>query len=333
MDRRALITGITGQDGSYLAEMLLDQGYEVFGLVRRVAVERWANIRHLLDHPRLKLIPGDMGDSGSLREALEQSQPQEIYNLAAQSYVRDSWTLAEMTSDIVCLGVVRLLEAVRSLCPSARVYQASSSEMFGLAAERPQHETTPFYPRSPYAVAKVAAHWTAVNYRESFGMHISCGILFNHESPRRGREFVTQKAAEGAARVHLGLARQLALGNLHAERDWGFAGDYVHAMWLMLQQSIPEDYVVGTGVAHSVCDLLDTAFGHVGLDWHEYVTHDPRELRPAEVPTLQADPTKARERLGWKPTVLFPELVEMMVDAQVQKLSAREQPEKVGSLS
>jgi GDPmannose 4,6-dehydratase len=318
---RALITGITGQDGSYLAELLLAKGYEVFGVVRRTSHHSYERIEHLLD--RVTIVAADLLDQHSLTVVLQETRPDEVYNLAAQSYVPTSWTQPVLTGEFTALGVTRILEAIRLVHPSARFYQASSSEMFGKVTETPQRETTRFYPRSPYGVAKVYGHWITVNYRESYGLYAVSGILFNHESPRRGIEFVTRKVTDGAARIKLGLAKELRLGNLDARRDWGFAGDYVDAMWRMLQQPEPRDYVVGTGVAHSVQDLVEVAFDRVGLDWRKYVVADPRFIRPAEVDLLLADPTKARTDLGWTPTVPFEQLVTMMVDADVRRLAPR----------
>jgi GDPmannose 4,6-dehydratase len=317
----ALITGITGQDGSYLAELLLAKGYRVFGVVRRTSHHSYERIDHLLD--RVEIVPADLLDQHSLTVVLQETRPDEVYNLAAQSYVPTSWTQPVLTGEFTALGVTRILEAIRLVHPAARFYQASSSEMFGKVQESPQRETTPFYPRSPYGVAKVYGHWITVNYRESYGLYAVSGILFNHESPRRGIEFVTRKVTDGAARIKLGLAREVHLGNLDAKRDWGFAGDYVDAMWRMLQQPAPEDYVVGTGIAHSVRDLVEIAFAHVGLDWRAHVVVDPRFLRPAEVDVLLADPTKARTRLGWTPTVSFEQLVRSMVDADLARLAGR----------
>jgi GDPmannose 4,6-dehydratase len=317
----ALITGITGQDGSYLAELLLAKGYRVFGVVRRTSHHSYERIDHLLD--RVEIVPADLLDQHSLTVVLQETRPDEVYNLAAQSYVPTSWTQPVLTGEFTALGVTRILEAIRLVHPAARFYQASSSEMFGKVQESPQRETTPFYPRSPYGVAKVYGHWITVNYRESYGLYAVSGILFNHESPRRGIEFVTRKVTDGAARIKLGLARELHLGNLDAKRDWGFAGDYVDAMWRMLQQPAPEDYVVGTGIAHSVRDLVEIAFAHVGLDWRAHVVIDPRFLRPAEVDVLLADPTKVRTRLGWTPTLSFEQLVRAMVDADLDRLAAR----------
>jgi GDPmannose 4,6-dehydratase len=317
----ALITGITGQDGSYLAELLLAKGYRVFGVVRRTSHDSYERIDHLLD--RVEIVPADLLDQHSLTVVLQETRPDEVYNLAAQSYVPTSWTQPVLTGEFTALGVTRILEAIRLVHPAARFYQASSSEMFGKVQEAPQRETTPFYPRSPYGVAKVYGHWITVNYRESYGLYAVSGILFNHESPRRGVEFVTRKVSDGVARIKLGLSGSLRLGNLDAKRDWGFAGDYVDAMWRMLQQPAPEDYVVGTGIAHSVRDVVEIAFAHAGLDWRKHVVLDPRFLRPAEVDVLLADATKARTRLGWAPTVTFERLVCSMVDADLERLSAR----------
>ena len=317
----ALITGITGQDGSYLAEHLLGKGYRVFGVVRRTSHHSYERIEHLLD--RIEIVAADLLDQHSLTVVLQETRPDEVYNLAAQSYVPTSWTQPVLTGEFTALGVTRILEAIRLAHPAAKFYQASSSEMFGKVRESPQGETTPFYPRSPYGVAKVYAHWITVNYRESYQLYAVSGILFNHESPRRGIEFVTRKVRDGAARIKFGLATELRLGNVDAKRDWGFAGDYVDAMWRMLQESTPQDFVVGTGVAHSVRELVEIAFDHVGLDWRKHVTVDPRFLRPAEVDVLLADPTKARTELGWAPTVPFDRLVRMMVDADLGRLSGR----------
>ncbi len=317
---KALITGVTGQDGSYLAELLLDKGYEVVGMVRRTSHDSYERIGHLLD--RIEVVAADLLDQHSLTVVLQQTRPDEVYNLAAQSFVPTSWNQPVLTGEFTALGVTRILEAVRLVNPKARFYQASSSEMFGKVSETPQRETTSFYPRSPYGVAKVYGHWITVNYRESYDLFAVSGILFNHESPRRGIEFVTRKVTDGVARIKLGLAKELRLGNLDARRDWGFAGDYVEAMWLMLQQPRAQDYVIGTGETHSVRDLVELAFGHVGLDYRPYVVSDPRFHRPAEVDLLLADPAKARRELGWKPRVGFPELVAMMVDADLARLSA-----------
>ena len=318
---RALITGITGQDGSYLAELLLAKGYEVAGVVRRTSHHSYERIEHLID--RMEIVAADLLDQHSLTQVIKETQPDEVYNLAAQSYVPTSWTQPVLTGEFTALGVTRILEAIRLAHPAARFYQASSSEMFGRVRETPQTETTSFYPRSPYGVAKVYGHWITVNYRESYGIFAVSGILFNHESPRRGIEFVTRKVTDAAARIKLGLAGELRLGNLEARRDWGFAGDYVDAMWRMLQQTEPKDFVIGTGVTHSVRDLVQAAFGHVGLDYEKYVKVDPRFIRPAEVDLLLADPSRARAELGWEPRVGFEELVAMMVDADLARLSAR----------
>ena len=318
---RALITGVTGQDGSYLAEMLLSKGYEVVGVVRRTSHHSYERIEHLLD--RIEVVAADLLDQHSLTVVLQDTRPDEVYNLAAQSYVPTSWTQPVLTGEFTALGVTRILEAIRLVHPSAKFYQASSSEMFGRAMETPQRETTPFYPRSPYGVAKVYGHWITVNYRESYGLYAVSGILFNHESPRRGIEFVTRKVTDGVARIKLGLAKELRLGNLDARRDWGYAGDYVEAMWRMLQQPEPQDYVVGTGHTHSVRELVEVAFGHVGLTWQDHVKTDPKYVRPAEVDLLQADPSKARRDLGWKPKVTFHELVAMMVDSDLERLRRR----------
>jgi len=317
--RTAVITGITGQDGSYLAELLLAKGYDVVGVVRRTSHDSYERIGHLLD--RVSIVPADLLDQHSLTSVVRDARPDEVYNLAAQSFVPTSWTQPVLTGEFTALGVTRLLEAVRLAHPTARFYQASSSEMFGKALETPQRETTPFYPRSPYGVAKAYGHWITVNYRESYGLYAVSGILFNHESPRRGLEFVTRKVTDGVARIVKGRARDLHLGNLDAKRDWGFAGDYVDAMWRMLQPPRPADYVIGMGEMHSVRELCELAFSHVGLDWQKYVTVDPRFVRPAEVDTLQADPSKARRELGWAPRTSFVELVRMMVDADVERLS------------
>jgi GDPmannose 4,6-dehydratase len=320
MRKRALITGITGQDGSYLSELLLDRGYEVFGVTRRLSSANYWRIEHLLD--RITLIPGDLLDQLSIIRALERARPTELYNLAAMSFVPASWDQPMLTGEFNSQGVTRVLEAVRVVDPSIRVYQASSSEMFGKVREIPQKETTPFYPRSPYGVSKVFAHYITVNYRESYGLFAVSGILFNHESPRRGLEFVTRKVTDGVARIKLGLAKELRLGNLDAQRDWGFAGDYVHAMWLMLQQDAADDYVIATGKSHSVQELVEVAFGRVGLDWRTHVIQDPAFLRPAEVDHLIGDASRATSTLGWSPNVSFEQLVEMMVDADLKRLRA-----------
>jgi GDPmannose 4,6-dehydratase len=319
-ERRALITGITGQDGSYLAEFLLEKGYEVFGMTRRASTENVERISHLVD--RLTLLQGDLLDPPSLDAALRESQPMEVYNLAAQSFVPTSWNQPVLTAEFTAVGVTRMLEAIRAVDPSIRFYQASSSEMFGKVREVPQTEMTPFHPRSPYGVAKVYGHYITVNYRESYDLFAVSGILFNHESPRRGLEFVTRKITDGAARIKHGLAEELRLGNLDSERDWGFAGDYVEAMWLMLQEDEPSDYVVATGETHTVREFVEAAFGHAGLDWERYVVQDERFMRPAEVDQLIGDPTKAKEQLGWEPRTSFRELVEMMVDADLERLAA-----------
>jgi GDPmannose 4,6-dehydratase len=319
--KRAFITGITGQDGSHLAELLLSKGYKVFGLVRRSSSANVARIVHLLEE--LTLIEGDLLDGDSLMRALEISAPDEIYNLGAQSFVPVSWHEATLTAEITGLGVLRLLGAMRKVCPHARFYQASSSEMFGQVLETPQRETTPFYPRSPYGSAKCFAHYTTVNFRESYGLHASCGILFNHEGPRRGPEFVTRKITLAAARIKAGLQETVTLGNLGARRDWGFAGDYVRAMWLMLQQDAPDDYVIGTGEMHSVREFAQLAFRRLGLDWTQHVLTAPDLRRPAEVDILLADPGKAKAILGWEPEVTFPDLVHMMVDADMCALTSR----------
>jgi GDPmannose 4,6-dehydratase len=314
----ALITGITGQDGSYLAEFLLSKGYRVAGMIRRSSTVTFERIRHILDN--IEIVQGDLHDQSSLVAALEQFKPDEIYNLAAQSFVDTSWSHAVLTGEVTGLGVTRLLEAIRSVNPKVRYYQASSSEMFGKVTETPQQETTPFSPRSPYGVAKAYGHWITVNYRESYGLYSVSGILFNHESPRRGLEFVTRKISHGAASIKLGLSKELHLGNLEARRDWGFAGEYIHAMWKMLQQKTPEDFVIGTGETHSVREFADKAFNHVGLNYEDYIVQDPRFLRPSEVDVLISNPTKAREKLGWEPKIKFHELVEMMVEADLKRL-------------
>ncbi len=315
----ALITGVTGQDGSYLAEFLLEKEYEVVGVVRRTSHDSYERIGHLLG--RVHIVPADLLDQHSLTTVIRDHRPDEIYNLAAQSFVPTSWSQPVLTGEFTALGVTRILEAIRLAHPGAKFYQASSSEMFGKAKETPQRETTPFHPRSPYGVAKVYGHWITVNYRESYDMFCVSGILFNHESPRRGLEFVTRKVSDGVARIKLGLANELQLGNLDARRDWGFAGDYVRAMWLMLQQDEPDDYVIGTGETYSVRRLVDIAFEHVDLDWNQFVKVDPSLLRPAEVEILKADASKAREQLGWQPTVTFEQLVAMMVDSDLQRLA------------
>ena len=316
---RALITGIGGQDGSYLAELLLEKDYEVFGMVRRSSTETVERIAHLTD--RVTLVQADLLDPTSLISALEDARPTEVYNLAAQSFIPTSWRQPVLTAEFTGVGVTRMLEAVRRVDPGIRFYQASSSEMFGKVREVPQNEQTPFYPRSPYGVAKAYGHFITVNYRESYGLFAVSGILFNHESPRRGLEFVTRKVSDAVARIKLGLADDVHLGNLEAKRDWGFAGDYVEIMWLMLQQDEPEDFVIATGESHSIQEFVDLAFGHVGLDPAQHVVVDPKEFRPAEVDHLVGDASKAREKLGWEPRVGFQELVEMMVDADLDRLS------------
>lgn len=318
--KRALITGITGQDGSYLAEFLLAKGYQVFGTIRRSSTTNFERIQHIQDD--VTLIQADLSDLTSLISAVRESQPDEVYNLAAQSFVPTSWSQPVFTGEITALGVTQMLDAIRNAKPDARFYQASSSEMFGKVQEVPQRESTPFYPRSPYGVAKVYGHWITVNYRESYNMHATSGILFNHESPRRGREFVTRKVAYMAARIKLGLSPELRIGNLDAQRDWGFAGDYVEAMWMMLQQDTPDDYVVATGQTHTVQRLVETAFNCVGLNWRDYTLQDPKFMRPAEVDLLIGDPSKAVKVLGWKPHVSFEQLVEMMVKSDYDKLKA-----------
>ena len=318
MRKRALITGVTGQDGSYLAELLLEKGYEVFGVIRRSSVDTSDRIAHVMN--RITFLQADLLDQSSLISALRQANPHEVYNLAAQSFVPTSWMQPVLTAEFTALGVTRLLEAIRTVDPSIRFYQASSSEMFGNPPETPQRESTPFRPRSPYGVAKVYGHHITVNYRESYGLFACSGILFNHESPRRGLEFVTRKVAQGAARIKLGLSRELLLGNLEAKRDWGFAADYVEAMWLMLQRPEPQDFVVGSGIAHSVNDLVDLAFKSAGLDWRNFVSVDQTFLRPAEVDHLLADASKARQVLGWQPRVSFAELIEMMVEHDLHRL-------------
>lgn len=318
MAKRALITGITGQDGSYLAEFLLEKGYEVHGMVRRSSTENFERINHIRD--RIFLHQADLLDQLSLVHLLRDIRPHEVYNLAAQSFVPTSWVQPLLTGEFTALGVTRVLEAIRLVDPSIKFYQASSSEMFGATPYEPQNETTPFWPRSPYAVAKVYGYWITVNYRESYGIFACNGILFNHESPRRGKEFVTRKVTDAVARIKLGVQRKLYLGNLDAMRDWGYAGDYVRAMWLMLQQDKPDDYVIATGEKHSVRELVELAFGYVGLDWREFVEIDPKLFRPAEVYTLRGDASKARRVLGWEPTITFPELVKMMVEADLERV-------------
>jgi GDPmannose 4,6-dehydratase len=314
----AIITGITGQDGSYLAELLLSKGYRVIGMMRRSSVVTFERIEHIQD--QVDIIQGDLHDQSSLMDLIEQYKPDEVYNLAAQSFVPTSWNQPVLTGEVTALGVTRMLEAIRFLSPRTRYYQASSSEMFGKVHEVPQKETTPFYPRSPYGVAKVYGHWITVNYRESYNLFAVSGILFNHESPRRGTEFVTRKITYGAVRIKLGLAKDLRLGNLESRRDWGFAGDYVDAMWRMIQNDHPEDFVVGTGETHSVREFCEKAFSYLGMDYHDYVIQDPRFLRPAEVDLLVADSSNVRQKLGWTPNVNFDGLVEMMVDADLKRL-------------
>ena len=317
--KKALITGITGQDGSYLAEFLLEKGYEVIGMVRRTSTVNFDRIKHIQE--KVTIVPGDLLDQVSLIEILQEHRPQEVYNLAAQSFVPTSWNQPVFTGEVTALGVTRILDAIRLVDPTIRFYQASSSECFGKVRESPQNEKTPFYPRSPYGVAKVYGHWITVNYRESYDIFACSGLLFNHESPRRGLEFATRKISYGAAKIKLGLANELRMGNLEARRDWGYAGDYVRAIWLMLQQEKPDDYVVATGEAHSVRDFLEEAFGYLNLDYRDYVVVDPQLIRPAEVDYLVGDATKARKVLGWEPTVSFPELVRIMVDADLALLS------------
>jgi GDPmannose 4,6-dehydratase len=318
-NKTALITGITGQDGSYLAEFLLEKGYTVYGMVRRASVEKFERIEHLRD--KIKLVQGDLLDEISLMHVLKETKPSEVYNLAAQSFVPTSWKQPVLTSEFTAIGVTKMLEAICHVDKSIRFYQASSSEMYGKVREVPQSEMTPFYPRSPYGVAKAYGHYITVNYRESYDLYACSGILFNHESPRRGLEFVTRKVTDGVARIKLGLAKDLRLGNLDARRDWGFAGDYVRAMWMMLQQPEPDDYVIATGEAHSVRDLVQVAFNHVGLDWEQYVVIDPEFMRPAEVDLLIGDATKSKKELGWEPKVSFSEMIQMMVDADIKRLS------------
>ncbi|HKV70981.1 MAG TPA: GDP-mannose 4,6-dehydratase [Gemmatimonadales bacterium] len=312
-----MITGVTGQDGSYLAELLLAKGYEVIGVVRRTSHDSYERIGHLLD--RVHIVPADLLDQHSLTAVIRDARPHEVYNLAAQSFVPTSWNQPVLTGEFTALGVTRLLEAVRLAHPEARFYQASSSEMFGKAQETPQKESTPFYPRSPYGVAKVYGHWITVNYRESYGLFAVSGILFNHESPRRGLEFVTRKVTDAVARIKRGKAAEVRLGNLDARRDWGYAGDYVDAMWRMLQQATPADYVIGTGETHTVRELCEIAFGHVGLDWTKHVVVDPKFIRPAEVDLLLADPGLAKRDLGWTPATRFADLIKMMVDADMDR--------------
>ncbi|MCJ7534298.1 MAG: GDP-mannose 4,6-dehydratase [Anaerolineales bacterium] len=315
----AIITGITGQDGSYLAEFLLAKGYDVIGMVRRSSTVTFQRIKKIQDD--ITIIQGDLHDQSSLVDLVERYRPDEVYNLAAQSFVPTSWNQPVLTGEVTALGVTRILEAIRLVNPQSRFYQASSSEMFGKVREVPQNENTPFYPRSPYGVAKVYAHWITVNYRESYDLFAVSGILFNHESPRRGLEFVTRKISYGVARIKLGLTQELRLGNLDSRRDWGFAGDYVEAMWMMLQQAVPEDFVIGIGETHSVRELCDLAFSHVGLNYEDFVVQDPRFYRPAEVDLLVADPKKAVEELGWQPKIKFEELIHIMVDADLKRLA------------
>ncbi|HEV3040050.1 MAG TPA: GDP-mannose 4,6-dehydratase [Candidatus Angelobacter sp.] len=317
---RVLITGITGQDGSYMADFLLEKGYEVHGLVRRSSLEKYDRIESIVD--RIKFVEGDLTDQGSLDAAIKEVQPDEVYNLAAQSFVPVSWNQPVLTADVTGLGVLRTLEAIRKHCPTAKYLQASSSEMFGKVKEKPQTEKTPFHPRSPYGVAKVFGHHITVNYRESYGLFACSSICFNHESPRRGAEFVTRKVTQHAARIKLGLADRLKMGNLDAQRDWGYAGDYILAMWLMLQQDTPDDFVIATGETHSINELLDVAFSYVGLEWKKYVEIDPKLVRPAEVDYLCGDASKARRILDWKPKVNFRQLVEMMVEADLNALNS-----------
>jgi len=318
----ALITGVTGQDGSYLAEFLLKKGYEVIGMVRRSSTVTFERIQHIQNE--ITIVQGDLHDQSSLVALIEQYQPDEVYNLAAQSFVATSWSQAVLTGEVTAMGVTRLLEGIRLVNSRARFYQASSSEMFGKAKEVPQCETTPFYPRSPYGVAKAYAHWITINYRESYNMYTVSGILFNHESPRRGLEFVTRKISDGVARIKLGMVKELRLGNLEARRDWGFAGEYVQAMWMMLQQDHPEDFVIGTGISHSVREFCEHAFKYVGLNYLDYVIQDPQFLRPSEVDQLLSNTTKARQKLGWNPQVDFKGLVEMMVETDLQRLTVSE---------
>ena len=329
MSKRAIITGITGQDGSYLAELLLSKEYEVVGVVRRTSAPNYGRIQHLID--RVTLRPADLLDQLSLIRLIDEVRPHEFYNLAAMSFVPASWDQPMLTGEFNAQGVTRVLEAIRQVDPKIHLYQASSSEMFGKVREVPQNELTPFYPRSPYGVSKVFAHYITINYRESYDLYAVSGILFNHESPRRGLEFVTRKITDAVARIKLGLATTLALGNLDAHRDWGFAGDYVKAVWMMMQRERAEDYVIATGVSHSVRDLVELAFGHVGLDWRKHVTLDPKLIRPAEVEHLVGDSSKARAQLGWEPTVDFAGLVKMMVDADLDRLTAA--PQVAGPVS
>ena len=324
MAQRALITGITGQDGSYLAELLLSKGYEVIGMVRRSSTVNFERIAHIQD--RIEFVAGDLLDEVSMISILREHRPNEVYNLAAQSFIPPSWSQPVYTGEATALGVTRILDAIRIVDPDIRFYQASSSEMFGKVLEVPQNQDTPFYPRSPYGVAKVYGHWITVNYRESYGLHATSGILFNHESPRRGLEFSTRKISHGVAQIKLGMAKELRMGNLEAQRDWGFAGDYVEAMWLMLQQPESTNYVVSTDETHSVREFCELAFSHVGLNYEDYVVQDERFFRPAEVDLLVGDSSKARAALGWKPNVAFPDLVSMMVDADLALLKGELRP-------
>ena len=328
--KRALVTGVTGQDGSYMAEFLLEQGYEVLGMVRRSSTVNFQRIQHIQD--QVQIVSGDLMDQISLINIISQFRPQEVYNLAAQSFVPASWEQPVLTGDVTGLGVTRMLDAIRQVDPDIRFYQASSSEMFGKVREVPQTEQTPFYPRSPYGVAKVYGHWITVNYRESYGMFACSGICFNHESPRRGHEFVTRKVARTAARIKRGLEHELRMGNLDAQRDWGYAPDYVRGMWLMLQQEQADDYVLATGRTHSVQRLVELAFDAVGLDWREYVVQDPRFMRPAEVDLLVGDPSKAKENLGWEPTTSFEEMLQIMVDAELALIDSGREHELVTNL-
>jgi GDPmannose 4,6-dehydratase len=317
--KKALITGITGQDGSYLSELLLEKGYKVYGLKRRTSDLNYGNVEHLKDE--IEFIYADMTDLPSLITAVKKAQPDEVYNLAAQSFVQTSWEQPILTGEVDALGVTNILEAIRIVKPDTRFYQASTSELFGKVQEIPQKETTPFYPRSPYGVAKLYGHWITINYRESYNMYACSGILFNHESPRRGLEFVTRKVTNAVARIKLGLQNELRMGNLDSKRDWGFAGDYVKAMWLMLQQDKPDDFVIATGETHTIRELLEVAFGYVGLNYEDYVVIDPKFIRPAEVDILLGDPTKAKEKLGWKLEVNFKQLIEMMVEEDLRRIS------------
>ena len=317
MAKTALITGITGQDGSYLAELLIDKGYEIYGLIRRLGASDLTRLGNIVDG--ITFLEGDLTDQSSLNAATQTAQPDEVYNLAAQSFVTTSWNMPVLTGDITGLGVVRILEAIRNFSPEAKFYQASSSEMFGAAEEFPQNEKTVFHPRSPYAIAKVFGHYSTINYRESYGLFACNGILFNHESPRRGIEFVTKKITDGVARIHCGLSEELRLGNLDVKRDWGFAGDYVKAMWLMLQQKEPDDYVISTGESHSVREFVDQAFSSAGLDWQDYVEIDERFMRHVDVPELRGDSSKAKDKLGWKPATSFNELVALMVEEDIER--------------